>query len=228
MRQNLSHKLKHKGINNFTVKYRASITPPEEEKLDIACFSKEWTHATIQHSAVFHGMVFLCSPGSWLGQNKLAVTQLSSARALAGVHLVSLPSFSQPRDKVCWGGVCCCQQQHLRRGGCLQLQSGRYGSNPWCKVAPCASGRAQTEGWCPVQSCRLVLDHVFITFHSSWREEFPHGFAFSIKGLINKGSLRAALLLHMPAPVCMLIFSASSLSSYRIVCGKSHFAGGKV
>lgn len=141
MRQNLSHKLKRKGLNKFTTKcsvrihinLRASITHPAEGKLDITCFRKEWTHPSIQHSTVCHGMVFLCSSETWLRKNKLTVMQLSSACALAGVHLVSLPSFSQPRDKVCRRGVCCCQQQHLRRGSCVQFQSGRYGSNPRSK-----------------------------------------------------------------------------------------------
>lgn len=29
------------------------------------------------------------------------------------------------------------------------------------------------------------MDHVFITSHSSWREEFLHGFVFSSKGLAS-------------------------------------------
>lgn len=113
-------------------------------------------------------MGWFSSAAQGAGWGKTSSQWSSSAQHvhLAGVHLVSLPSFSQPRDQVCRRGVCCCQQQHLRRGSRLQLQSGRYGGNPRCK---CASGRtptAKTE-CCPGQGCRFIAGHVFITLQKS-------------------------------------------------------------
>lgn len=58
-------------------------------------------------------------------------------------HMVSMFSPLQPRDKMCGRGVCCCQQQHLRCGSCVQLQGGRYSRNPRCK---CSSGKTAPAG----------------------------------------------------------------------------------
>lgn len=120
------------------VNLRASIAHTAAGKLIIQ----------VQHSTVCHGTVFLWGARSWLwGKPKIAVIQLDWAYVLAGVHVVSLSSLLQPWDTVCRRGVCCCQQQHLRRGSCVQLQGGRYGSSSRCKwsLCHCASGRTPAE-----------------------------------------------------------------------------------
>lgn len=62
---------------------------------------------------------------------------------ISWAHMVSMFSPLQPRDKMCGRGVCCCQQQHLRCGSCVQLQGGRYSRNPRCK---CSSGKTAPAG----------------------------------------------------------------------------------
>lgn len=92
--------------------------------------------------------------------------------ALAGVNVVSLFSPLQPRDSMCRRGVCSCQQQHLRCGSRLQLQGGRYSTNPSSPDSTVlhAALLCRDREHSPAQDCRLALGHVFITSHTSCGE----------------------------------------------------------